>query len=207
MNTRGLLIIALALWPALTADAAVISRDWKTPGDGLLTYDTVNRREWLDLSQTVLNSQFPGTDREAKYEYVVGQTGPGGLFEGLTVAKVEDATALAQSAGVDTSTLSYDVNANTTTALIQLLSVTALFPTRNSAGLLDELNSSMTARKRAVFFIDARSQAGLAFGSEIDLLQFPPPGVFLFRQVPEPRRIILAAFVFLLPPIFRSYRR
>jgi hypothetical protein len=39
------------------ARSEVISRGWKTPRDGLLTYDDVNRREWLDLTESVL-SQF-----------------------------------------------------------------------------------------------------------------------------------------------------
>ena len=30
--------------------AEVFERDWKAPGDGLLTHDDVNGREWLDLS-------------------------------------------------------------------------------------------------------------------------------------------------------------
>jgi len=77
-----------------------MQRDWKNPGDGLLTYDDANQREWLDLSQTLLTSQFPGADREAKYLYVVGQTGTGGLFDGFSVARSPDVIALAQSAGI-----------------------------------------------------------------------------------------------------------
>jgi hypothetical protein len=29
--------------------AAVVERDWKNLGDGLLTYDDVNNREWLAI--------------------------------------------------------------------------------------------------------------------------------------------------------------
>lgn len=32
--------------------AALVERDFLVPGDGLLIYDTVNRREWLDLAVT-----------------------------------------------------------------------------------------------------------------------------------------------------------
>ena len=49
MPTLLLLLLPTSL------NAAVIERDWQTPGDGLLTFDTVNQREWLDLSETLLS--------------------------------------------------------------------------------------------------------------------------------------------------------
>jgi hypothetical protein len=56
MRTIALRIAAyLVLSVAATqAEAAVFERDWKAPGDGLLTYDDVNQRVWLDLSETDL---------------------------------------------------------------------------------------------------------------------------------------------------------
>jgi hypothetical protein len=93
---RSLLITATVfvvfLCPAL--QAAVFERDWKTPGDGLLTFDDVNKREWLDLSESLLY-QFPGDTLEARYKSVVVQTLPGGLFENFTIAKSSDVIALA----------------------------------------------------------------------------------------------------------------
>lgn len=57
------LLLATAL--ALPATAGVVSRDLFEPGDGLLTYDEVNQREWLDFEATrqmtlleVLNSFY-----------------------------------------------------------------------------------------------------------------------------------------------------
>jgi hypothetical protein len=100
---RSLFVVAV-VWGCVTLSAgraAVISRDWKTPGDGLLTYDDVNQREWLDLSQTLLTSQFPGATQEDRYQYVASQTAPGGLFAGFSVAKSVDVIALAQSAGIN----------------------------------------------------------------------------------------------------------
>lgn len=58
MITRLIMACLELLWAA-PLFAAVIERDWQTPGDGLLTYDNVSQPEWLDLSQTLL-SQFPG---------------------------------------------------------------------------------------------------------------------------------------------------
>jgi len=45
-------LLALSCAPA--SQAAVFERDWKEPGDGLLTYDDVNQREWLDVPLSLL---------------------------------------------------------------------------------------------------------------------------------------------------------
>jgi hypothetical protein len=82
----------------VSVDAAVFERDWKAPGDGLLTYDDVNRREWLDLSQSEL-SQFPYPFLEP----ALAELTPGGRFEGFQWATGDDVIALAESAGIDTT--------------------------------------------------------------------------------------------------------
>lgn len=51
------LTLLLAICFADTATAGVVSRDLFEPGDGLLTYDDVNQREWLDFSVTAGFSQ------------------------------------------------------------------------------------------------------------------------------------------------------
>ncbi len=185
-----------ALIPPSLACAAVISRDWKTPGDGLLTYDDVNQREWLDLSQTILSSQFPGADRESRFTYVVGQTSSGGSFQGFTAATVADVTALAQSAGIDTTTLNYTLNHTATSTLQELLGITAVFPTGNTtSGLLSELTTlpTMTVRKRVNFTVSLiDDRAGFQIVNEVDLLLSPPPGMMLYRAVPEPASILIA---------------
>jgi hypothetical protein len=201
---RCILILGI-LWGsgATPLGAGVIERDWKTSGDGLLTFDTVNQREWLDLSQTILSSQFPGADREARYQYVVTQTLPGGAFAGFNVAMSPDVIALAQSAGIDTSTLDYPINSFATTALGQMLGFTAqssITPSRFAVGLLDELgnppNSTRTGAKIGLSFTN---QAGLRITSNDDLLFSPAPGVFLQRlAVPEPSTVVLASISALL---------
>jgi hypothetical protein len=195
-----------------SADAAVFERDWKTPGDGLLTVDNVNQREWLDLSQTLLTSQFPGSDREARFQYVVNQTGPEGLFEGFSVAKSPDVLALAQSAGIDTSSQDYAINYTLTFALQDLLSVTLGPGTGNSntfsIGLLDE-NGGMPPpfRLGAIFRITFTSRAGLIFDDPMQFLQTTaPPGVMLFRSaIPEPAYSWLALLS--IPVLFARCRR
>ncbi|QDT70151.1 hypothetical protein MalM25_30960 [Planctomycetes bacterium MalM25] len=46
------LALLLSLYLNCPATAGVVSRDLFEPGDGLLTYDDVNQREWLDFSVT-----------------------------------------------------------------------------------------------------------------------------------------------------------
>jgi hypothetical protein len=172
----------------------VFSRDWKALGDGLLTYDDVNRREWLDLSQTILSSQFPGMDREERYQYIAVQTSSGGLFEGFTVAKSQDVVLLVQSAGIDTSTLNYAINAGPTATLGQFLGYTAeatVTPTKYAVGWLDELGGPDVERMKARIGNARLDRAGLVI-SHIDDTP-SPPGVLLFRQaVPEPSTFWLA---------------
>jgi hypothetical protein len=179
----------IALWP-LPGSGAVISRDWKFPGDGLLTYDDVNQREWLDLSQTLLSVQFPGNTRDERYQYVVGQLGPNGLFAGFDVAKSQDVVKLAQSAGIDTSTFDSNLNALPTLALGDLLSFTAVFAatgSKFSVGLIDEFETPPDSGQfGSKIGVSVTSQAGLRITSSDDLLVSPPPGVMLFRPVPEP---------------------
>jgi len=72
---KAILVVYLALTIVLAAHrcrAAVSDRDWMAPGDGLLTYDDVNQREWLDLSETILE-KFPGTAYEDRYETIVAK--------------------------------------------------------------------------------------------------------------------------------------
>jgi hypothetical protein len=52
MRTLALTLLAIVLGISLEARAGIIARDLEAPGDGLITYDTVNQREWLDLPET-----------------------------------------------------------------------------------------------------------------------------------------------------------
>jgi hypothetical protein len=71
------IILALALGAASTgASAALVSADWETVGDHLLTQDTVSGLQWLDLTETY----------GLTHEFVSGQLGAGGQFEGFRYA-------------------------------------------------------------------------------------------------------------------------
>ena len=177
-------------WPSIS------TRGWKNPGDGLLTLDTVNKREWLDLSETLLSDQFPGTGdsfleiRESRYQYVVGQTASDGLFEGFNVAKSADVIALAESAGIDTTTFDYAANVAQTLAISSLLGFTFESNSSESVeamGLLDEIAITRhNYRVGASLEVLSGFRAGLQLGSaHTQAIDFPP-GVMLYRTIPEP---------------------
>ena len=73
----------------LTAGSAeVIERDLFGPGDGLLAFDRVNKREWLDLEQSNV----------AHIEDLLERMVPGGDLEDFEFATIEDMQGLAESA-------------------------------------------------------------------------------------------------------------
>lgn len=58
------------------ASAAIVSVDWKTAGDNLITRDTSSGLEWLDLTQTA----------NLSFNDVTAQLGVGDTFEGWSYA-------------------------------------------------------------------------------------------------------------------------
>jgi len=189
------LISACVCLSAATAGAAVIERDWKVPGDGLLTYDTVNHREWLDVPLSLL-SQFPGT-LEEKYQAAVSETAPGGDFEGFTPAKLADVIALAQSAGIDTGTLDYSTNLTATNKLMGLLGNTyTLGDRRYTMGFLSKLstNPHWPMDRLVSIFQDnsVQQQAGGSVStlSATELIGSARAGVMFYREaVPDAVRL------------------
>jgi hypothetical protein len=166
------------------ARAAVVERDWKTPGDGLLTYDDVNRREWLDLSVSRLD-QFP----QPRLVNAIAEVTPGGLFEGFTWAKRDDVRAFAESAGIDTSTSDIGVNQFAVTSLIGLLGPTSEGTSGlRSIGLINELQIQYPSLPNdgAAFLINYGGFAGVFFNLPDDLLRPISNGLMLYRVVPEP---------------------
>jgi len=211
MTIQSWLASFLLLVFAASASAAVSERDWENapPGNGLLTFDDVNNREWLDLSETILD-QFPGATGPEKIQSVVKELNPGGMFEGFTIANSNDVIALAQSAGISTSTFDFNTNQDATKYIIELLSPTIVLSSSRFAtiGAIDE-----TGRGRlfSAFSFDergtGRSTAGLGIspGIEGTLAQ---AGVMLYRVIPEPDAVML--FVkssLLLLGVYRSRRR
>ena len=135
-------LFALALAVTSSSHAGVVSRDWKTPGDGLLTYDDVKQREWLDLTES-RQSMFPGSTPEQQYQNALLELAPGGMYEGFAVAKGADLIAFAQSAGINVVSDDFAINASPTTNLINLVGVSLsnLDGGLLSLGFLDELGT------------------------------------------------------------------
>ncbi len=193
----------IAVLPQAT-QAAVFERDWKTPGDGLLTYDDVNGREWLDLSETLLE-QFPRDSlgerfpQEERYQYAILDLAPGMEFAGFAVANRPDILDFSESAGIITGTGSFDTNEAATGDLIDLLGATATFPNGDkfALGFVDEFSVSKLKRIGAIFKRDLDSgfngSAGMGFSISDDFLRRPSiAGVMLYRTaVPEPSTLLL----------------
>lgn len=79
----------IALLGTMTLQAAVFERNFLEPGDGLLTYDDVNQREWLDLMETAdLNAAS-----------IIESMSEGGYLHGFHFAFQEDVAGLDASAG------------------------------------------------------------------------------------------------------------
>jgi len=165
--------------------AAVIERDWRTPGDGLLTHDTISGREWLDLSVTRL-ADFPGATLDDKVDAVLAETAHGGEFEGFRHATLDDILGLAASAGIDPLTLDDARNRVSSLSLAALLSDSAeSTPTKivvsGAANDLTELAVAIgLASERAydyagVFFSDRPFAAPVSDLSGVWLYQIPEP--------------------------------
>ncbi len=82
-------ITATALLFSLPSQAGLVSLDWKTAGDGLITSD--GTLEWLDLTETAGRS----------YNDVSGKFGVGQEFEGFRYATVFEVRSLWTAAGGD----------------------------------------------------------------------------------------------------------
>ena len=96
MNNK-LVLGALGTCFAVTcfnANAAVVSTDWQTPGDNLITLDDVSGLQWLDLTETY----------GLMFDYVSGQFDVGSEFEGFRYATDAEVQALWSNFGIDLST-------------------------------------------------------------------------------------------------------
>jgi hypothetical protein len=91
MRAISALLLTIILQAPLCA--AVFQRDLHSPGDGLITYDDVSNREWLDLTETAT------VDLSVVREALE----PGGTLAGFHFATAQDVVPLAISAGVKPS--------------------------------------------------------------------------------------------------------
>ena len=157
-------------------------------GDGLLTFDDVNQREWLDLTQT-FTAEFPGG-----FGGVLDELAPGGIYAGFQTASRADVIALAESAGIDTTTFDSEINSAATVNIIALLDMSPPI----AAGFTNETSPEDGQFYIGVFSGTASSrEAGLFFGTRtsspglfVDRLG-SVTGVMLYREIPEPNAVVL----------------
>ena len=211
--------IVITLSSAST-NAAVVERDWLTPGDGLLTYDTISGREWLDVPVSYLE-QFavgPPTFRDTTRlnnaaDLALLELQPGGMFEGFTLANRQDVEALVASAGVDlTNSDTQLATGNQMFELLQLMDTDhPTLPTSPSnvrasfggVGLINELNpfylkaptgafKYFASIRKIVFLSEGGVSANLYFSGHDELNEPEFVGLMLYRTaVPEPGSMIL----------------
>lgn len=182
-------ILLSPIFLAASANAAVFEHDWKVPGDGLLTYDDVNWREWLDLTETQL-FKYPGANLEEPYQAVLAETTAGGEFAEFLPAMSQEVFSLAESAGIDTATTNFDVNQSAISHLVQLLG--------GALGSVGGLSTDQNAATPLVLFVtssprDTKGAGLVKFSSANDNY-----GVWLYRQVPEPSTAVQLSVMFVL---------
>lgn len=205
MNAKACFAAALLLIVSSPiAGGAVISRDWKTPGDELLTYDTVSGREWLDLPYTIEMFPVPLRDPEPRFQAVTQAIQPGGLLEGFVLAESSDLIGLAESAGIDVSTHDRETNFANTVALINALGRTDRLSSESSLytrGLLNELEPTCNCRMYGNFGGGSGGAGVSLFSAAQNSDDIPSrvTGVWLYRQaVPEPTTLTPCAILVLL---------
>lgn len=131
MPAHAILLLLALVCPA---GAGVVSRDLFEPGDGLLTYDDVNHREWLDFSVT---RGVPAVD----LSHVLGESGSLDGFRLATLTDVWDLFAPGSGARLGSSYL--NPNARYTTGWIELLGLVG------EVEMFDESNMPATRNRYA----------------------------------------------------------
>ena len=100
MGIKSIALAASALALSTSVNAAVISVDWQSAGDNLITRDTTSGLDWLDLTETTYMD----------YQTVFADQVAGGQFNGWRYATVDEVTTLLLSNfGIDL----YDGNTTT----------------------------------------------------------------------------------------------
>ena len=93
MGIKSISLAATALVLSTSVNAAIISTDWQTAGDNLITHDTVSGLNWLDLTETNnLSLNAVGT-----------MLADGELYDGFRVATQAEVVALWSNFGIDLS--------------------------------------------------------------------------------------------------------
>lgn len=104
---------------SINASAALVSADWKTTGDNLITRDKGTGLEWLDLTETV----------DMSLNNVLAETGFGGMLGGWQIADNALVTELWTNAGIPNISFTfYEENYDPVNDLLDLLGTTYTDP-------------------------------------------------------------------------------
>ena len=164
---------AAAVWTCVLfgwqpASATLIERDWRVPGDGLLTFDPSTGLEWLDASQAILDDFPPGDSLEARFQQVVAETAPGGRLEGFRVATTANANQLAESAGLAIGSFNVPLNQGPAANFLALVGTTreAASGYKDLIGVLDEtaVHASGRLARNALFVAHDPRPAPIGYG-------------------------------------------
>ncbi len=123
---RCMSVAAIVLASASVSSAGLVSTDWNTPGDGLLTRDTVNGLDWLDWTQGLAHS----------YVSMQPELAPGGQFAGFRYATAAELDAFMVSGGVP------DVGGRTTANIPTVNNILSLLGANDFFSFLGAGNSS-----------------------------------------------------------------
>jgi len=110
-NIKSIIAFFSAILFSSSSSAGLVTNDWLSAGDGLLTYDSVSGLKWLDLSYTFGQS----------LNGVLGQTALGNPLNGFRVATSAEVLSLYTDAGINFGYSGYDVAQASAANLLQSL--------------------------------------------------------------------------------------
>ena len=187
LNRFAALAVALAA-VGTSAHADLVSVDWKSSGDGLLTYDTNSGLYWLDWTQGLQYS----------YNDMLGQLGAGGAFAGFHYASEADLTGFMISGGVPDLGGRTSANIPSVENIISLLGANNLYSflgnNNSTAAFLSNPNGP-TSQEFAAFTIETfdnplTAKAG-EIGAGVSTFAFGM-GHALVTSVPTPASALVA---------------
>jgi hypothetical protein len=205
------MVLALSIVGTFSdARAAIIERDFYSAGDGLLTYDTVNQREWLDVIATYGITQ-PQLD-----DLLI----PDGPLAGFELGSFDDVKALLVSAGFDPLQIPGDQDFETAVSFIETVSgiragVGILGVTYYTSARIQNPTPSDSEDTVDVYAFGSESIPGalnrLPYATNMAVIdntpfQAPALGYWVYREVaPEPGTI--ASGTTALAAVALSFRR